>query len=298
MRFGSLFSGIGGLDLGLERAGFEVKWQCEIDPYATKVLEKHWPNVPRFRDVRECGAHNLPPVDLIAGGFPCQDVSLAGDRAGITGARSGLWTEYARIVRELRPRFVLVENVPGLLSAGMGEVLGDLAGLGYDAEWESLPASAFGAPHRRDRVFIVAYSATLLGIAIGGGKPNRILSEVLANTEIDGRQPWGPRDTTERTPGREFNRGGIGSELPDVAGQGPSDGPASRIFPSDTQGQGWMDAEFERRCRAWWSVESDVGRVAHGTSKRVDRLRCLGNSVVPQVAEWLGRRILETSTMG
>src|SRR5688572_14262480 len=131
MRFGSLFAGIGGIDLGLERAGMKCAWQVELDPFCRRVLAKHWPDVARYEDVREVGAHNLEPVDLIAGGFPCQDISNAGKRAGIDGERSGLWSEYARIVRELRPRYVLVENVTALLGRGIGRVLGDLAALDF-----------------------------------------------------------------------------------------------------------------------------------------------------------------------
>src|SRR3990167_3261466 len=157
LTFGSLFSGIGGIDLGLERAGMRCAWQVEIDDYCQRVLAKHWPDVPRFRDVREVGAHNLAHVDLIAGGFPCQDLAQGGKSVGIEGSRSGLWSEFARIIRELRPRFVFVENVPGLLVRGMGRVLGDLASCGYDAEWQSIPAAAVGAPHIRERVFILAY---------------------------------------------------------------------------------------------------------------------------------------------
>lgn len=164
MRFGSLFSGIGGLDLGLERAGMQCAWQVEIDEYASRVLAKHWPDVPRFRDVRECGGHNLEPVDLICGGFPCQDISNAAQggkgRKGLAGERSGLWSEFARIICELRPRFVLVENVAALLDRGMGRVLGDLASCGYDAEWDCIPAASVGAPHRRERIFLIAYPCT------------------------------------------------------------------------------------------------------------------------------------------
>lgn len=167
MTFGSLFAGIGGFDLGLERAGMTCEWQVEIDDYATKVLEKHWPHVKRYRDVREVGAHNLEPVDLICGGFPCQDISDAGHKVGITGQRSGLWGEYARIIRELRPHFVLVENVSALLDRGMGRVLGDLAGIRYDAEWRQFSACEFGLSHMRKRVFILAYPSERL--------PSRIL---------------------------------------------------------------------------------------------------------------------------
>lgn len=160
MSIGSLFSGIGGLELGLEWAGLgPVLFQVERDPYANRVLEKHWPDAKRFDDVCAVGGHNLPFVDVLCGGFPCQDLSFAGKGAGLTGARSGLWREFARIIGEIRPRVVVVENVPALLSRGLGSVLGDLASLGYDAFWDCIPACAVGASHRRDRVFIVGYAA-------------------------------------------------------------------------------------------------------------------------------------------
>jgi DNA (cytosine-5)-methyltransferase 1 len=134
-----------------------VAWHCEPTSSAARVLARHWPGVPCYPDVRELRAADVEPVDVLCGGFPCQDISLAGKGAGIDGARSGLWAEYARLIGELRPRYVIVENVPALLGRGLGRVLGDLAALGYDAEWDCLPASAFGAPHRRDRVWLVAY---------------------------------------------------------------------------------------------------------------------------------------------
>jgi DNA (cytosine-5)-methyltransferase 1 len=146
------------MDLGLERAGMTCRWQVEIDDYATRVLEKHWPDVKRFRDIRTINTGELEWVDLICGGFPCQDISNAGKRAGIDGERSGLWSEFARIIRDLRPRYVLVENVAALLVRGIDRVLGDLAACGYDAEWDCIPAAAVGAHHIRDRLFILAYS--------------------------------------------------------------------------------------------------------------------------------------------
>jgi DNA-cytosine methyltransferase len=157
VKVGGLFSGIGGWELGLERAGFEIAWHCEADPFCRRVLEHHWPGVPCYDDVRTLRGCDVEPVDVLCGGFPCQDLSLAGKGAGLDGARSGLWSEFARLIGELRPRYVLVENVSALLGRGLGRVLGDLAALGYDAEWDCLPASAFGAPHRRDRIWIVAY---------------------------------------------------------------------------------------------------------------------------------------------
>jgi DNA (cytosine-5)-methyltransferase 1 len=168
MRFGSLFSGIGGLDAGLEQAGLSCAWQVEINEYAQKVLTKHWPAVPKFRDVRDVGAHNLEPVQLVAGGFPCTDISNAGKRAGIDGEQSGLWSEYFRILCEIRPDFVLVENVAALLIRGLDRVLGDLASIGYDAEWSTLSACALGAPHPRERLFIIANAQSVTRIH----KPN------------------------------------------------------------------------------------------------------------------------------
>lgn len=157
LTYGSLCAGIGGIDLGLDRAGFECRWQVEIDPFCQRVLAKHWPDVPRHGDIREITGGELEQVDLICGGYPCQPFSQAGKRAGEDDPRH-LWPEFARLLRVLRPRFVLLENVPGHLSLGFGRVLGDLAGLGYDAEWTCLRAADFGASHLRKRVFVVAYA--------------------------------------------------------------------------------------------------------------------------------------------
>lgn len=156
-----LFSGIGGFSLGLERTGgFETVAFCEIEDYPRRVLKKHWPKVPIYDDVRTLSAERLAQdgieVDAICGGFPCQDLSLAGKGAGLDGKRSGLWGEIARLASELRPKYIIVENVSALLGRGMGRVLGDLAEIGYDAEWHCIQASRFGAPHDRDRVWIVA----------------------------------------------------------------------------------------------------------------------------------------------
>jgi DNA (cytosine-5)-methyltransferase 1 len=156
-----LFSGIGAFSLGLERAGMRTVAFCEIAPYCRAVLRKHWPDVPAYEDIRALSADRLKAdgisVDVICGGFPCQDLSLAGRGAGLAGERSGLWFEYLRLIGELRPRYVIVENVKALLTRGFDTVLGGLASIGYDAEWDCIPASYVGAPHDRDRIWIVAY---------------------------------------------------------------------------------------------------------------------------------------------
>jgi DNA (cytosine-5)-methyltransferase 1 len=159
MTLGSLFSGIGGLDLGLERAGLEIKWQVERDPYCRKVLAKHWPDVPCYEDVTTLTGEELEPVDVICGGFPCQPVSVAGTQKGTDDER-WLWPEFNRLLRILRPRYAILENVPGLFTVQHGKIFGailrDLHEGGYDAEWDCLSAADVGAPHLRKRVFIIA----------------------------------------------------------------------------------------------------------------------------------------------
>jgi len=183
---GSLFAGIGGIELGLEwTGGFQTVWQCEIDPYAKRVLAKHWPDVPRWDDVR-----TFPPepikrwkCDVICGGFPCQGISAANFRAtGLADERSGLWSEYARVLRVLRPRWVIIENVPALTFRGLDTVLGDLSTLGYDAEWQTISAQAIGSPITRDRLFVVASTASERCHADGvfGTRPPKTTSEKQA----------------------------------------------------------------------------------------------------------------------
>jgi len=164
MIVGSLFSGIGGLDLGLRWAGFELGWLTEIEVFRRSVLAKNWPGVPIYNDVKEITTDNAIPVDVIAGGFPCQDISWAGRGRGIDydlpkqeGTGSGLWWEMWRVIRDFRPRYVIAENVPALTHRGLDTVLGSLAEIGYDAEWQTISAAAVGAPHVRERLFIVAY---------------------------------------------------------------------------------------------------------------------------------------------
>jgi len=184
-----LFSGIGGYSLGLERSGLcKTVAFCEIDPFCRKVLKKHWPEIPQYDDIRELTAARLAADGIerpraICGGFPCQDISVAGRGAGLAGERSGLWREYARLIGELRPDLVLVENVSALLGRGLGTVLGDLAALGYDAEWAIISAADVGAPHERERLWIVAYadSARLSGLVLDGDSIPRLLDPQNAN---------------------------------------------------------------------------------------------------------------------
>ena len=154
----SLFSGIGGIDIAAEWAGFETVCFVEKDDYCQKILRKHWPNVPIRGDVLGVSGSDFNDITLISGGFPCQDISsVKYNPEGINGARSGLWAEYKRLVSEIRPRYVLVENVSALLFRGVGRVLGDLSSIGYDAEWKIVQASDYGAEHQRKRLFIIAY---------------------------------------------------------------------------------------------------------------------------------------------
>jgi len=246
LRVLDLFSGIGGFSLGLERTGgFETVAFCEIEEFPRRVLAKHWPEVPCYHDVKTLTADVLArdgiTVDVITGGFPCQDLSVAGRKRGlIEGTRSGLWSEIVRLIGELRPSYVIVENVANLLSGPsnrpggwFGRVLGDLAECGYDAEWENIPASAVGAPHRRERVWIVAY-------------PHKVRCEGLTH------QPLSWATQLPREPVRSF------AEWAEL-----------RAIPKP------------------YSI-----RANDGVSNRVDRIAALGNAVVPQIPELIGRAIL------
>ena len=269
-----LFSGIGGFSLGLERAGMQTVAFCEIEPFCRRVLAKHWPGVPCYDDIRTLTAERLAAdgvvPDLICGGFPCQDISVAGKGAGLAGERSGLWRHYARLIGELRPRFVIVENVAALLSRGLGDVLGDLAALGYDAEWHCIPASAVGACHRRDRIWILSHPRRV-------GQPQR---EISTGVEERNRQACcaGGQQTDRLARHGEF--GDVANA--DDAERGEQRWPVPILAELDPS-----------ECCGWWSTEPNVGRVAHGVPSRVDRIRGLGNAVVPQIPELIGRAIMQ-----
>jgi DNA (cytosine-5)-methyltransferase 1 len=332
MRVLDLFSGIGGFSLGLAAAGMTTVAFCEINPFCRRVLATHWPGVPAFHDIRSLSADKLAGagigVDLIAGGFPCQDISVAGAGAGLAGGRSWLWWEYARLIDEIRPRWAIIENVAALRSRGLDVVLGSLACLGYDAEWHVISAAAVGAPHLRERVWIVAH-ATGAGPRRDGGGSDQVAvggGEVVADADSERRhQTRGGEEGRGPCRGGGANRQAAGANaaavVADATGSGSPNG------WRDALGRPQADAEPERCsggdshvadangarlaqrfacipggagpvCRAnpqrndWWAVEPAVGRVAHGIPGRVDRLTALGNAVVPQIVEYLGRAVL------
>lgn len=234
-----LFSGIGGFSLGLERAGMRTVGFCEINPFCRAVLAKHWPGIPIWSDVRALGAEQVAAaagvVDVICGGFPCQDISHAGARAGIAGARSGLWAEMRRLIESVQPRFALIENVSALRNRGLEVVLRDLDALGFDAEWHCISASALGAPHERDRIWIIAYSA---GVRWHEGERAEIERwGLLRPGELDRPSPWATSENNDE-------------------------------------------------------VRSRAIRIVDGVPARVERLNAMGNAVVPQIPEIIGRAIM------
>jgi DNA (cytosine-5)-methyltransferase 1 len=329
MQFVSLFAGIGGIDLGLERAGHTCVGQVEIDDYATCVLEKHWPDTPRLRDVREFEGHEFGEFDLLTGGYPCQPFSMAGQRKGEQDERH-LWPEVHRIICNVRPKFVLLENVTGHLSLGFGRVLGDLAESGYDAQWDCIPAAAVGAPHRRDRVFILATRKTQMADSDDNGqsateKRNGIAKRSHANAPGTNaaKQPKRRSGESRSVDSNANNAVADSNSIGCVHGQttqhstkrkqhAQRDASASSATLADSAcgtsrqqephriPQTTRTAKLGKRSSKprpfnnWWEAEPDVGRVADGVPNRVDRLKALGNAVVPQVAEWIGRNWLPT----
>lgn len=278
LRVLDLFSGIGGFSLGLERAGFETVAFCENDPWCRRVLAKHWPKVPIYDDIRQLDAARLRAdgidrIDLVCGGFPCQDVSLNGQGAGLAGERSGLWRDFSRLNGELRPSYAFVENVGALLGRGLAAVLADLASFGYDAEWHAVPAAVIGAPPLRDRTWIVATRVDMRPCAFCGyvfdhdklgryGCPN-CLGEGLA------------ADTSSR------RVEGHGADWLQVA-LAPT---LAALLGRDGSTPDWPQ----------WSTGSPLRGVDDGVPSRLDkpRLKALGNAVVPALVEVIGAAILQ-----
>lgn len=256
-----LFSGIGGFSLGLERTqGFETVAFCEIEPFPRKVLAKHWPEVPCYEDVRTLTAERLAAdgiaVDVICGGFPCQDISFAGRGAGLAGERSGLFYQVARLIGELGPRYVVLENVGALLSRGLDAVLGTLASLGYDAEWHCIPASAVGAPHRRDRIWIVAHPGHSAGARPQAGK--RGVEGRQSVQQKDGREGPNPFVECGQTLADTMRAGLEGRAQGGNAGEVGSRG--IKLSQRRPDGIG-----------ATWAIEPDVGGSPDGFPAFLDR---------------------------
>ena len=272
-----LFSGIGGFSLGLERAGMQTLAFCEIEPFCQKILKKHWPHVPIFEDIRKLKADDLPAKpDLICGGYPCQPFSQAGKRAGEEDDRH-LWPQMFRLIQECRPRWVICENVYGHVSMGLDSVLSDLESENYTPQSFIVPACAVNAPHRRNRVWIIANQ--------------------------DSRKLWNPEEQT-REQGQTVTRTngfqGVMGNPEYYANVGNSTGKRTQRSwitgkqePSALLEKGLFDGTGTGGRSRNWATEPAVGRVANGIPDRVDRLKGLGNAVVPQIPEAIGRCILD-----
>ena len=292
MRMLDLFSGIGGFALAakwrwgedLDLVGF-----CEIEKYAQKVLNKNFPGVPIYEDIKKLNGNDFKDIDLITGGFPCQDISIAGKGEGIEGSRSGLWTELHRIIGEIRPRYALIENVPMLTIRGGTRVIADLAEIGYDAEWQIVGADDVGAWHRRKRIWIVAYPGNGSDSAIKGQKKekNRISKEHRQKRR-------------SRMSARTSINGEISSEVAPDTDSFRCKLRRTETRPRETDiARSSTRQEFiSTRCESYWAVEPNVGRVAHGIPSRVDRLKGLGNAIVPQVAALIMKRIKNETKTG
>jgi DNA (cytosine-5)-methyltransferase 1 len=279
MTLGSVFSGIGGLDLGLERAGFEVKWQIENNPFCQRVLAKHWPDVKRYGEIATVTGHELAPVDIICGGVPCQPFSATGQRKGVNDDKGRwLWPEFKRLVGVLRPRLIFVENVPGLLTVNdgyaFGDILGDLAELGYDAEWSMLSAADVGAPHIRKRIFIIGTNQDVADATINQEGSHRPRSHPAGGAI---RETTGIGSSARHRLG---NSGGFWTARPQICGV--SHGTAAELGEV---------GEF-------WTHPYEGLLVSQGVPNRAKQLAALGNAVVPQCAEHIGRLILNGTIPG
>jgi DNA (cytosine-5)-methyltransferase 1 len=311
MNYIDLFHGIGGFALGAYWAGmkFENHFCSDIEPYCQKLYKLRFPESIQLGDITKIDTEELKKYGkdwIISGGFPCQDISIAGKGAGIHGDRSGLWFEYWRLIRDLRPRFAIMENVGMLVHRGLREVLGSLAEIGYDAEWQDIRASDVGAPHRRERIWIVAYSSSF---RCHMRRFNRqgIQRENTTFNEIDsGSEAFSYSDRSTLT--QEINGRGIdrceGEEVGDESRticENISHSEIERLQRERTEGEQITNSRREEKepkrdsdgVGNYWSTEPDVGRVAHGIPSRVDRLKGLGNAIVPQIAEILFRQIKE-----
>ncbi len=280
MKIGSLFSGIGGIELGFEREGFETKWFVEKNLFCQAVLRKHWPKVKIYGDITSIDFRKTEPIDVLTGGFPCQDISVAGKGKGITGERSGLWKEYLRAIREIQPKLTVIENVSELTNKGLDVVLANLAEAGYDAEWCDLRAADFGAFHRRERIFIIAYSYS------NGFSSSRECSKErsLQSTQSE------YKECSSLSP--VFFTNDISERI-------------QRFKQETIQGkQGFSWGKDVRRVEDFFGrpdiPEPLIRRASDGVSNKSykARIKSIGNAVVPQVAQFVARRIKEVSSNG
>jgi DNA (cytosine-5)-methyltransferase 1 len=285
MKILDLFSGIGGFSYGFEKTGkFKTVAFCEIDEHARKVLNKHWPDTPIFEDVSKLNGYELYGIDVICGGFPCQDVSIAGKKKGLIdengeATRSGLWFQYKRLIEEIRPKYVVIENVKNLLNNGFATVLKDLHEIGYNAEWHVISARTIGACHLRERVWIIAYAyeSTL-----------RHKSE----WEKEGRN--GVQSEGQAKPSNN------GKER-DIETPNSNDFRLWRSFATEKEKCEWW-SKTASSLRSWWKTQSDICGIYDGLSGRLyenarkQRIKQLGNSIVPQIAEFIAERIIEYET--
>ena len=308
LRHLDLFSGIGGFSLGLERTGgFQTVGFCDNDKKTHLVLKKHWPNVPIYDDVSTLKGSDLGTIEIITGGFPCQDLSVAGKGAGLEGARSGLWWQFHRLIKEAQPRWVIAENVSALRSRGLDQVLRSLDQIGYDAEWHCIPASAVGAPHQRDRIWILEYHRhggwRHFGTAQEGHNTQRERTTDSDSIGGPGGQSASVADSdcvwqlqSERSQQDKWGRASdSGEPLAHTGGEGLE---RLGIRTVSTESQESMPASCGRVVRKisvsdFWKVEPELGRVADGIPNRLDRLKQLGNSLVPQIPEMIGYAILQ-----
>ncbi len=291
LKVASFFAGIGGFDLGFERAGMEVVFQCEINKFGQGVLKKHWPDVPLEPDIKQVQAKNIPKdASLWCGGFPCQDLSSAnqGKRKGLDGERSGLFYEFARLVKERKPSWIILENVPGLLNSHNGEdfrcVLEELDELGYGVSWRVLDAKYFGTPQRRRRVYVVGSYRSL--------RSARVLFEEGATRAV-AKQGMGERISSDGGSLRSNGKPDLYAIQHASIGRKASAGPQAKGFRNDGEtytldSRGSADAV----CSA---IDAFRVRETSGLSKGLDsnRYRAIGNAVNVQVIEWIGRRIMK-----
>ena len=285
MKVLDLFSGIGGFSLGLERAGMKTVQFVENDPYCQKVLSKNFPGVPIHGDIKTF--HYDKPVELISGGFPCQPYSHAGEQRGKEDDRH-LWEEYLRIIQSVRSRWVLGENVSGIINMELDQVLSDLASENYSCQSLVIPACAVNAPHRRDRVWIIARRN-----AMGNSEYNGL------STAKESRSPSSISNNSSQGENKTFQSKGTSgrSNIKNVA-HANKERIQGRKETGNLESEGTQRNQFSLRCSQRrigknWSFEPELGRVANGIPSRVDRIKSLGNAVVPQIVEIIGRAIME-----